>query len=234
MAVLGSLRGVGGAVWQAVFPPVCGGCGVLLVPHEDALCTACLTALVPLADLADLRYNPAALRFIDLPVVAGAASGFRFRAGGLEQRLAHGIKYGGNRGLGVRMGRFLGALAAGSPLLSEPPCCVTVPLSGLRLMRRGYNQSDFLAAGLRAAGGPPLRPRLLRRVRHTQSQTGLSRQERQRNVQGAFRAQGTPPACVLLLDDVLTTGATTRSAVQALAAAGVQRVYVLTLFRAED
>jgi ComF family protein len=111
-----------------------------------------------------------------------------------------------------------------------------VPLHWLRRWRRGYNQSAALARGLCAGLGLPLRPRWLRRIRHTPSQAQLSAAARRDNVRGAFRAgRGVrlDGLCVLLVDDVLTTGATASEAARALRAAGARRVVTAALSRAQ-
>ncbi len=134
-------------------------------------------------------------------------------------------------------GRWLGR--AGAELLSEVEVIAVVPLHPLRLLRRRYNQAALLAAALVRAAAPAetqFWPDLLRRIRRTPSQGGLNRSERARNVRRAFavdRAYLTrlPGRRVLLLDDVMTTGATAESCSRCLYRAGAAAVDVLTLAR---
>jgi ComF family protein len=114
-------------------------------------------------------------------------------------------------------------------------CIVPVPLHPLRKREREFNQAERLAAHLAAASGIPLNGRLLRRVENTPTQTMLTRSERSANVRHAFAMrQGCrlPGGRLLLVDDVLTTGATTSACAQTLLAAGAEAVCVWTVVRA--
>jgi ComF family protein len=124
-------------------------------------------------------------------------------------------------------GRLMAELMAG-PLASapRPDAVVPVPLHAHRLRRRGYDQALELARPLARSLELPLRDDLLRRIRITAPQSELSAVARRRNLKGAFavRTDTNPPAHVVLVDDVMTTGATLHAAAAALKRAGVQRV----------
>ena len=146
---------------------------------------------------------------------------------GAMRDILHALKYGGRRSLA----RPLGALmrAHGGAVLAGADAVVPVPLHWRRAWRRGFNQADELARSL----GPPV-VRALRRTRHTPSQTDLPADERHANVRRAFRPRvrcGLRGACVVLVDDVSTTGATLEACAVALAEAGVREVRALTAAR---
>jgi ComF family protein len=158
-------------------------------------------------------------------VFARAAALWVFDDGGAVQRLQHTLKYRDRPALGIPLGALVGLAvldAFGEPLYEA---VVPVPLAPVRRLERGYNQSATLAAGIASVlpGAPPVGAHLLMRTRRTRSQTALSRTRRWSNVDGAF---ATPHAGalsgrrVLLVDDVLTTGATVTAAAQPLLAAG--------------
>jgi ComF family protein len=113
-------------------------------------------------------------------------------------------------------------------------CIIPVPLNSHRRRERGYNQSALLAFFLTLQTGLPSIPSALQRIRNTRSQVGLTAEERHQNLDGAFsaRADRISGRTVLLLDDVMTTGATLRNAARALLMAGASQVYALTLARA--
>ncbi len=114
-------------------------------------------------------------------------------------------------------------------------CIVPMPVHWRKLLIRGFNQSRLLAAEVSRRTGLPLAA-ILRRRRHTQAQTGLSRSQRRANVAGVFfvpRNADVRNRRILLLDDVFTTGATVNAAAAALKRAGAVRVSVLTLARAD-
>ncbi|MEJ2483257.1 MAG: phosphoribosyltransferase family protein [Gemmatimonadota bacterium] len=134
----------------------------------------------------------------------------------------HGLKYGGWTALGERMGALM--VPAALRVCPGPALLVPVPLTPSRLRERGYNQALLLAKGLERELGWPVRP-VLRRVRTGRGQARSDRKQRARNVAGVFRPEpgrlyrSGPP--VVLVDDVLTTGATLAECCQALRAAGV-------------
>jgi predicted amidophosphoribosyltransferase len=152
--------------------------------------------------------------------------------------LVHGLKYGGWRALADLMGSRMAHAGRELSRLLPPPggkiFVVPVPTTAARLRTRGYNQAGLLAERVGGALGVPVLDALLR-VRGGASQTALPPDARRENVRGAF---GVPDpvalrrASVLLVDDVLTTGATAAEATAELAAAGVSRVGMLAFARA--
>ncbi len=149
----------------------------------------------------------------------------------------HALKFGGRPVLATPLGRLLAE--AGARALPVPPGdwvegLVPVPLHPARLAERGFNQAELLAAPCAARWRVPLLPHALVRLRATRPQTDLDPAARRANVRDAFRVRR-PPAVegrrVLLVDDVLTTGATVGAAARALRAAGAAAVGVLTLAR---
>lgn len=153
-----------------------------------------------------------------------------FRYGWPLDRLETRFKFGAD----LAAGRVLAELWRGeAPPAQRPDLIVPVPLHRARLRQRGYNQSLELARPLAAAVGAPLRHDVLERIRGTSAQTELDRAARRSNVRGAFRARGaTLPAHVVLLDDVMTTGATLAECARVLKRAGAKRVDVWALARA--
>jgi len=120
----------------------------------------------------------------------------------------------------------------GCPLLDTPSVLVPVPLGARRLRQRGYNQAERLARSIAARGGHTVRTDLLRRRRETTTQTRLTPEARRANVTGAFEAVGPVSGRLVLVDDVLTTGATLAEAASALVAAGGGLVEAVTFARA--
>lgn len=132
---------------------------------------------------------------------------------------------------------FAGWMAqAGSSLLDEADVIVPVPLHYVRLASRGFNQSAWLAGSLARRSGTPLCVDALKRTRRTPTQGGLSARARRRNVAGAFTVRPSRAGLmqgkrVLLVDDVLTTGATLSACTRALKRAGARHVDILVLAR---
>jgi ComF family protein len=138
------------------------------------------------------------------------------------------MKYGG----WWRVADAVAASMRAVPMLGTPSVLVPIPLGARRLRSRGYNQAERLAVALARIGGHEVRPDLLRRRRDTGTQTRLTPEARRANVSGAFEATGPVRGRVVLVDDVLTTGATLAEAALALAAAGAGPVEAVTFARA--
>jgi ComF family protein len=233
-------HGLARTALDLVFPPVCLGCETRLVDH-DALCPACWRRIdfirAPLCDRLGipLPYDTggtmiSAAAAADPPDYGRARAVARFD--GLMRDLIHTLKFADTHDGRRLFGRWL--VTAGGGIVSDAGLLIPVPLARWRLLTRRYNQAQILAAEVGRMAGKPVAPMALVRARRTRPQVGLSRAERKRNVSGAFIV---PPEAiplvagkaVVLVDDVITTGATVSAAARALKRAGAARVDVLAL-----
>ena len=234
-----------GMMIGVVYPPTCVACQAATA-EAHALCAACWSRLrlierpycerlgTPFpVDWGAGLLSPAALA--DPPVFR------RARAVALyddtARALVHRLKYGDRLELARALGRMMAR--AGAELLAEADVIVPVPLHPWRLWRRRFNQAMALAAAVSRTSGVPCDPFLLARVKRTRSQVGLTKAQRQENLQGAFRVPVVAgPRLkgrrVLLLDDVLTTGSTANAASRALLRGGASTVDVLTFARVDQ
>ena len=148
------------------------------------------------------------------------------------RKVIHRLKYKGELGQGDALADLLMEAVAGGDINVE--LIIPVPLARRRERERGYNQAGLLARPLAYALGLPYRPKALRRVREMDSQVGKSLGERRKNVSGAFAARQKTVAGqrVLLVDDVLTTGATLDAAAEALKMAGAVYTAAVVVSRA--
>lgn len=251
-SVLGVLRATGKRALAHVLPPRCLGCGGIVV-DDAALCASCWGAIrflgPPCCDACGRPFDYAvdaetlcAACLDRRPVYARARAAFVYDDASRDLVLA--LKHGDRcEGVGA-FARWM--VRAGRDILCDADVIVPVPLHWTRVLRRRYNQSALLA---RAVLGqwhgahpqdPALRylPEALSRTRRTPPQGGLDRSGRAHNVRGAFAVA--PPLRrhiaakrVVLIDDVMTTGATLNACARALLAAGAARVDALTLARAQ-
>jgi ComF family protein len=155
----------------------------------------------------------------------------------ISRALVHALKYGDRLDLAPMMGRWIAY--AGRELLTDADALVPVPLHWRRLWARRFNQSAMLAATISAESGVPIAAGALKRVKATVQQVGLSRAERGDNIQGAFKVpdSGKPAVAgrrLVLVDDVLTSGATVEGCAKALLRAGAANVDVLVFARVAD
>ena len=209
------------------FPRSCVVCGRFLETYERDLCADCMDEL-PLTYQWDIVQNAAFERMVRRCEVEAAASLFFFLEKSAVRNIVYAVKYGGQQQLGRRMGRLLGQQLASSRAFRDCQAVVPVPLHPLRHWKRGYNQAEAIARGVAAALDLPVETALLRRSRHTKTQTRLRGAAKSRNVQDAFRIDTRRAAQLqadgirhlLLVDDVLTTGSTLAACIRPLNGAG--------------
>lgn len=236
-----------GLTWlsDVVFPPVCLSCRAGLVSH-DALCPKCWSRIdfirPPLCDRLGLPmpYDTGGV-MISAAAAADPPSYERARAvahyTGAMRELVHDFKFSDWHAARYLLARLM--VEAGKDLIAEADVVVPVPLSRRRLISRRFNQAALLAQDISRASKIAYEPLALVRTRATPRQLGLSRAERKLNVRGAFAVPG-PQADriagrrVLLVDDVITTGATCGAAARALKRGGAVRVDVLALALVTD
>ncbi|MDR0576236.1 MAG: ComF family protein [Candidatus Accumulibacter sp.] len=147
-------------------------------------------------------------------------------------KLIQSFKYGHRLALAALLGGELARLAAASKLEPAPDLVVPLPLHPVRLRERGFNQALELARPVAAALGLPLDARVCERVRNTPAQAGLSWKKREKNIRGAFRcARDLPGRRILLVDDVMTTGASLEECARTLKRHGAAEVTLLVAAR---
>lgn len=236
----GRITAMLGLLADALTPPRCPLCDMQLA-GDAGLCGVCWNSLtfitpplcvrtgVPMpVDLGDETISLAAR--IRPPRYHRARAGLAYEGNG--RRLITRLKFGDRPEIARTLAVFM--QRAGAEILGEADCLVPVPLHRLRLIGRRFNQAAELCRALSRATGLPVELKALSRIRHTRHQLGLTRAQRRRNVRGAFslpdaaRLEGRR---VVLVDDVLTTGATVNACAETLLKAGVAQVDVLTAAR---
>jgi ComF family protein len=225
---------------DVIVPACCVACRTPMQAHH-LLCPACWREVhfirPPLCDVTGipLPFDTGG-RMVSAAATANPPAYDRARAvahhAGVMRDLIHQFKYADRHDARALFGRWL--LEAGHELLEGADLIVPVPLSRLRLLTRRFNQAAMLALELSRRTGLPVAVQVLKRRRFTGSQVGLTRDQRRRNIAGAFwvpprRAPRVKGRNVLLVDDVITTGATADACARALKRAGAARVDVLAL-----
>lgn len=202
-----------------LFPRLCCGCQRPLLPLEKMVCLICNGQLSH-TGFHRAPLNETMLRITGRFPLERATSFCYFANGGLVQHLLHLIKYSRRDDLAFELGEAFGAELKAAGFLEGIDALVPVPLHFRKEWKRGYNQSERIAAGIEEATGIPVKERLLQRTRHTESQTSKkTAAERILNVQDAFRVRPSVKSSAshfLLIDDVLTTGATLEACAAAL------------------
>lgn len=241
-AIAGRVRCGGRAMLDLVVPPVCAGCRTPIA-DQAGLCARCWGELslierpfceqlgIPFAY--DLGPGALSAEAIANPPPFGRARAVT-RYDDVARRLVHALKYRDRQEIAIVMGKMMAR--AGGELTADAELLVPVPLHRTRLLMRRFNQAAALAAAVSRESGVPVSLHGLSRVRATRHQVGLTAKERESNVRGAFRVvpEAAPELAgrrVVLIDDVLTSGATVAAAVRALNRARVRSVDVLVFAR---
>lgn len=223
---------------DTLYPAACIGCNVPL-GEADGLCPVCWWQLpfiekpycerlgTPLpADFGLPLLSAAAIK--DTPVFGRARAVARYDD--LARELVHRLKYGDRLELALPMGRWM--TRVGCEVLKDATLIIPIPLHRRRYLGRRFNQAGLLAASIGKQTGCPVAAHLLKRIKSTQSQVGLTRNERLKNLQGAFNVAAKhrrhiAGARIVLVDDVMTTASTANAASRVLLRAGAASVDLL-------
>ncbi|HEY0274202.1 MAG TPA: ComF family protein [Chitinophaga sp.] len=203
---------------QLFYPHHCDACGNELTPTEEVLCLRCLYKL-PLTRYHLADENPVHRIFHGRADIRHALSAYYYEPGSPVQQLVHQFKYLGRKDIAGFLGRKMGLLLRESSWWREVQAIVPVPLFAGKLKQRGYNQAAVLAESIGEVLQVEVLPHALRRERPGISQTRKGRLDRWQQLQDIFvlhNASSLAQRHVLLVDDVITTGATTEACATAL------------------
>lgn len=213
-----------------LFPRICSGCNNSLATNEDLICSECLYQL-PRTGYSKEEDNPVARMFWGRIYLQNACAFLHFQKGGRLQSIIHYLKYKGQKEIGILLGKMFA-----SELINTPYCSadliIPVPLHKTKIRKRGYNQSEFICKGISEILNIEIDSASLKRVVSTSTQTHRQRYERWENVKNIFKV--TKPEVlknkhVLLVDDVLTTGATLEACAIALSEVPGIKISIATI-----
>jgi len=215
---------------QFAFPVSCAGCGCSLESSAGRICHRCYGSMKVVLP-GDPSLQRALRRLRHGVPIADLTVLFYFEQDGILQTLVHHLKYSGMRQLGRELGVVLAERIRADAHGLPDAGLVPVPLHRAKERERGYNQCTSICEGVSSVLGQPVLPGLLRRLRYTESQTNLTPEERRVNVRGAFSVRRAEVNLIrgkrlVLVDDVLTTGATVMASAEALHRAGAGSVAV--------
>ncbi|HAL55386.1 MAG TPA: hypothetical protein DCP63_02620 [Bacteroidetes bacterium] len=205
-----------------MYPPFCLSCETLLTDDARHLCERCWVSIRKV-DNADPLYHETKGKLTDSGLVHDLVSSYVFEKEGAFQHVAHALKYGGIQSLGIELGRRLGFALRAQRVVAD--LLIPIPLHKRKLRERGYNQAELIARGISQVAGMPLRSEIVQRRRFTKSQTTLTLEERKKNMHEAFEllplhsSEVAEKTCVIV-DDVITTGATIEECAKVLLGAG--------------
>ena len=213
---------------ELLYPKLCGGCGNHLYENEEVVCVYCRASL-PLSGECDFENNASEKLFWGKVAITAAASFLFFQKKSSTQHLLHQLKYQQKENIGEWLGEQFAYSLQSKGRFAAVEIIIPIPLHPSRIKFRGFNQCDAIARGMASVLQIPIINGVLIRSVATQSQTKKNRFQRFENMNSVFslaQASAIKGKNILLLDDVLTTGATLISAAQVLQQAGSNKLFV--------
>ena len=215
-----------------IAPRSCVICGRRLSPNERSLCSVCVLHLYRTTFQFTPEDNEMAQLFWGLLPVERTAALIYYEPRSETAALIYKLKYGHRPDIGEDLGRIMAEEMKPAGFLDGIDILLPIPLSKKRYWQRGYNQSEMLARGMSEVTGLPVITKAVRRTNFRQSQTSLTRKERQENVEGTFvlrHPELLENKHVLLIDDICTTGATLLACSEAIRSVKGIHISILTL-----
>ena len=214
-----------------IYPQLCDVCNASLVGGEKVVCSRCRIDF-PLTRNWNERGNSVEKTFWGRVPITAAASYFFFARGSKYRVLLHKLKYSGRDDIGIKLGQWFGNELVTCSIFSDVDYIIPVPLHPKKQKSRGYNQSEKISIGLAAAMHKPVDTKTVVRAEFTNTQTQKNRMERWHNVSTVF-AVNNPETLnnkhILLVDDVLTTGATLEACCNAILSAADCKISIAVL-----
>jgi ComF family protein len=213
------------------YPHICIGCGSDLVNEKNLLCLKCIDDL-PHTNFEQHGGNPIEKIFWGRLPITSAHSEFYFAKESLMQHLIHQLKYKSNKEVGIYLGKLMGRRMIESNRFQQIDYLIPLPLYPDKEYKRGYNQATIICNGISSAMNIPVINNNVMRLRFTETQTRKHRTERWENVDGSFvvkNEKALKGKHVLLVDDVITTGATLESCGHAIMKTGDIKLSIATL-----
>jgi ComF family protein len=229
--MIAQLKNIFGSTMHLLYPHVCTGCGSDLLEKDNLLCLTCIQDL-PHTNFAALQNNPVEKDFWGRINLEAAYSQFYFSKAFLIQHLIHQLKYKGDTKIGFYLGEIMGKTMLKSNRFSSIDTLIPLPMYAAKEHKRGYNQATVICNGISSVMNIPVLSNAVIRQHATETQTRKHRTERWENVKDSFKVA--KPAelnakHVLLVDDVVTTGATLEACGNVILNATDARLSIATL-----
>ena len=218
------------ALASLFFPHLCAGCGSHMLAYSQSICIRCLSRL-PETGFFSQPDNPVEKTFWGRIPVQAAGSRYYYTGSSRMKNILHELKYGGNRECGISLGRLIGHSLLASGRFTGIDIAVPMPLFEAKKRLRGYNQAALLAEGASAILQIETDDGIVKRTMNTSTQTKKGRTERWENVKEGFmipQPSAVKGRSVLLIDDVVTTGASMEACGRALLDAGCNGLFIAT------
>lgn len=198
-------------VFDIFYPRFCLGCGCQLIENEQFCCQSCLSK-IPILDYYQQKENPVFEQMYNrVGGIESACAFIKFSKESFAQELIHNLKYNGHHEIGFELGKYAGKKLLSTGIFTNIDYIIPVPLHKKKFKKRGYNQSERIAAGLSSVLKFPVNEEVLLKIRYNETQTKKNRLERYKNSLELYSVNSDPKyhnKHFLIVDDVLTTGST--------------------------
>lgn len=230
MRLLGKPKYWTNNIFDFILPRFCCSCKTKLTSHQDTLCRDCLSKIQ--------RSTPGRLKrefdrkFAGKNIISEFYSPFVFEKDKELQHAIHLLKYDKKFPVGIFLGKVLAREIKKHSSNWQFDLVIPIPLHQLKKAERGYNQSFYIAKGISKELNVKVSDRVVKRVKYTESQTTMNLNEREENISGAFRLKKNDDVSgkiILLIDDVITTGATISECGKILLEAGANKIYAASI-----
>jgi ComF family protein len=230
MRFLGEPKFLANTIFDFILPRFCCVCKTKLPTKQDTICKSCLSKIQ--------RSTPARLqrefdrKFLGKKVIAEFCSPFVFEKDKELQHAIHALKYDKKFPVGIFLGKVLANEIKKHQINWKFDLIIPIPLHQLKKAERGYNQSYYIAKGVGNILKVRISDRAVKRIKYTESQTTMNLNEREENISGAFKLlhkNAVRGKNILLIDDVITTGATISECGKILLEAGANKIYAASI-----
>lgn len=214
-----SIKNIFNGILDTLFPRFCPVCDSLLASHEHSLCTKCMSD-IPCTCFHKQKFNPVEQLFAGKELIERAVGMFFYEKGNPYSNILHEIKYGNMPQLGRHMAAIYAKQLNENGIFADIDFIIPIPLHRKKLMARGYNQSEYIARGFADVLNTPVLSDVIIANKNHETQTHKGIYERWLNTQGIFAVKDTERLIgkhILIVDDVVTTGATLLSAALTIA-----------------
>lgn len=231
LTMLSTIKSYASSFSHLLYPHNCEGCGTDVLNTDSFLCAKCLHEL-PETGFINAADNPVEKNFYGRLLIEQAAAAYYFTKDGLLQHLIGELKYKSHKEVGVFLGKLIGYQLLKSQRFSSVDALLALPLNEKKEQKRGYNQAQIICNGIAEVWGKPVINNAVARTVFTQSQTNKTRIDRWQNMDGVFTvtdANKLTGKHILLVDDIITTGATLEACGSKLLQVANTRLSILTV-----
>ena len=230
MRFFGESKYFANSLFDFILPRFCCSCKTKLSANQDTMCSNCLSKIQ--RSTSSRLQREFERKFLTNKIISEFYSPFVFEKDKELQHAIHALKYAKKFPVGIFLGKVLATEIKSSKTNWKFDLIIPIPLHQLKKAERGYNQAYYIAKGVGSTLKIKLSDRIVKRVKYTESQTTMNLNEREENISGAFKLKKSNDVRgknILLIDDVITTGATISECGKILLEAGANKIYAASI-----